>query len=107
MARRPSSAARPHTNGSSVNGGRLHTNGDLPPPSTLAAQIVQNQVRPEATHDNGEKATFSGLLQEILHSGAAPETDPPGVLRGAGRGGYRIAARYGRQKILLALPCAR
>lgn len=75
MARRPSSAARPQTNSSHVNGVRPHTNGELPPPSTLAAQIVQNQARNEASQHNGEKTTFAGLLQEILHSGATPETD--------------------------------
>ena len=75
MARRTSSAARPHLNGTHANGARTHTNGDLPPPSTLAAQIVQNQARNEASQQNGEKATFAGLLREILHSGATPETD--------------------------------
>lgn len=75
MAKSTSIAARPYVNGLHVNGARIHTNGDLPPPSTLAAQIVQNQARHDASQQNGEKATFAGLLQEILHSGAAPETD--------------------------------
>lgn len=57
-----------------VNG--VHTNGDAPPPSTLAAQIVQNQSRPTAPSQNGETATFAQLLHEILHDHAAtPETD--------------------------------
>nr|OQO19804.1 hypothetical protein B0A51_16256 [Rachicladosporium sp. CCFEE 5018]OQO27475.1 hypothetical protein B0A51_06559 [Rachicladosporium sp. CCFEE 5018] len=54
----------------------MHVNGDGPPPSTLAAQIVHNQTRPLATQSNGEQATFAGLLHELLHnSDAAPETD--------------------------------
>lgn len=68
MARRTSA----YTNGSNVNGFH-HVNGDAPPPSTLAAQIVQNQTR---TDVSPEKATFAGLLHEILHNpDAAPETD--------------------------------
>lgn len=57
-----------------ING--VHTNGDAPPPSTLAAQIVQNQTRPPVSQQNGQAATFAGLLNEILHNDtAAPETD--------------------------------
>lgn len=53
----------------------VHNNGDAPP-STLAAQIVQNQTTNRASQQAGEKATFSGLLHEILHNpSAAPETD--------------------------------
>jgi serine/threonine-protein kinase ATR len=60
--------------GSRPNG--THTNGEAPPPSTLAAQIVQNQTTTRASQQSGEKATFSGLLHEILHSSSAtPETD--------------------------------
>ena len=54
----------------------VHTNGDVPPPSTLAAQIVQNQTRPAPPQQNGEKVTFAELLHEILHDrDATPETD--------------------------------
>ena len=53
----------------------VHKNGDGPPPSTLAAQIVQNQYR-AAPQKNGEAATFAQLLREILHDHAAtPETN--------------------------------
>ena len=58
---------------SNVNG--TYTNGDAPPPSTLAAQIVQNQTT-AAPPQNGETPSFSELLQEILNNHAAtPETD--------------------------------
>lgn len=58
-----------------VNGTRV--NGEAPPPSTLAAQIVQNQTRPAATQKtNGQTPTFPELLHEILHNQAATvETD--------------------------------
>ena len=57
-----------------VNG--VHTNGNAPPPSTLAAQIVQNQSRPPAPQQNGDTPTFAELLHEILNDHAAtPETD--------------------------------
>lgn len=54
------------------------TNGNLPPPSTLAAQIVQNQTRP-APRQNGETAAFSQLLHEILHNPAAAQESDLGV----------------------------
>ena len=54
----------------------VHSNGEAPPPSTLAAQIVQNQTRTPAPQTNGEAVTFSHLLHEILYNHAAtPETD--------------------------------
>lgn len=54
----------------------MRENGEAPPPSTLAAQIVQNRTRPVATQKNGQTATFSELLHEILHNhAAAVETD--------------------------------
>ena len=57
-----------------VNG--VHANGDAPPPSTIAAQIVHNQTRAPVTQQNGETETFSQLLHEILHNHAAtPETN--------------------------------
>jgi serine/threonine-protein kinase ATR len=60
--------------GSRPNG--THTNGEALPPSTLAAQIVQNQTTTRASQQSGEKTTFAGLLHEILHSSSAtPETD--------------------------------
>lgn len=57
-----------------VNG--THTNGENPPASTLAAQIVQNQARAPAAQEARESTTFAQLLHEILHSDAVrPETD--------------------------------
>lgn len=102
MARHPQALNRANTNGSSMrdprtsNGVHIQTNGgagnEAPPPSTLAAQIVQNQIVGRAStqvqqqqhqqqhqpqqQGGNEKATFSGLLHEILHNPAAtPETD--------------------------------
>lgn len=79
MARHPSTLIRANTDGSSMKGSRtngVHTNGEAPPPSTLAAQIVQNQTTTKASQQSGEKATFSGLLHEILHNpSATPETN--------------------------------
>jgi serine/threonine-protein kinase ATR len=83
MARHPTKLSRANTDGPSVkssrttNGVHQHTNGDnAPPPSTLAAQIVQNQTTTKASQQSGEKATFAGLLHEILHNpSATPETD--------------------------------
>lgn len=92
MARHPHTLDRANasTNGQPMrdsrnNGIPIHTtsnNNEAPPPSTLAAQIVQNQTVARASQQQqqhqqgGEKATFSGLLHEILHNPAAtPETD--------------------------------
>ena len=82
MARHPTTLSRANTDGPSVKSSRTngvhHTNGDAhaPPPSTLAAQIVQNQTTTKASQQSGEKATFAGLLHEILHNpSATPETD--------------------------------
>ena len=81
MARHPTTLSRANTDGPSVkssrtNGVHHHTNGEAPPPSTLAAQIVQNQTTTKASQQSGEKATFAGLLHEILHNpSATPETD--------------------------------
>lgn len=79
MARHPSTLSRANTDGSSIRGSRpngSHTNGEAPPASTLAAQIVQNQTTTRASQQSGEKATFPELLHEILHNpSATPETD--------------------------------
>jgi len=79
MARHPNTLNRANTDGPSVKSSRtngVHTNGEAPPPSTLAAQIVQNQTTTKASQQSGEKATFAGLLHEILHNpSATPETD--------------------------------
>jgi hypothetical protein len=79
MARHPNTLNRANTDGPSVKSSRtngVHANGEAPPPSTLAAQIVQNQTTTKASQQSGEKATFAGLLHEILHNpSATPETD--------------------------------
>ncbi|KAI7532015.1 hypothetical protein KC331_g13797, partial [Hortaea werneckii] len=54
----------------------VHIYGEVPPPSTLAAQIVQNQARPGNTQQpqhNGDSNTLSGLLHEMLHNPAAAQ----------------------------------
>lgn len=59
----------PTANGAEVN-------GHMPPPSTLAAQIVHNQTRPAAPQQDGESLTFPKLLHAILNDpAAAQETD--------------------------------
>ena len=53
-----------------------HANGHMPPASTLAAQIVQNQTRNADTSQIGEEGIFQQLLHEILHNKTAvQETD--------------------------------
>lgn len=63
-------ARRTHT---TTNG--YHANGNGPPPSTLAAQIVQNQTRQPTSQPKDESAIFRGLLHEILHNQGVQETD--------------------------------
>lgn len=69
MTRRLPVAANP--------GAVTHAKGNAPPPSTLAAKIVQNQHQPAADSGrDGEAATFTQLLHDILHSPAViQETD--------------------------------
>lgn len=51
-------------------------NDYAPPPSTYAAQIVQNQTRPAAPQQDGDHPTFPKLLHAILNDpAAAQETD--------------------------------
>lgn len=52
-----------------------HTNGHLPP-STLAAQLVQNHARVNGLPQPEGKAVFGQLLQEILTTDGTVETDP-------------------------------
>lgn len=63
-----------HTNGGD-DGAAL--NGNLPPPSTIAAQLVRNHAESaRGTRLADTTATFRQLLQEILNKTSAPETDP-------------------------------
>lgn len=61
MARRPQ-----------ITNGVRH-NGDAPPPSTLAAQIVQNQTRQAGHPSDGEPNVFTQLLHELLNNPAAAQ----------------------------------
>jgi serine/threonine-protein kinase ATR len=57
-----------------TEGGRA--NGEGPPPSTLAAQMVQNQLRPATDSRPGDETTFKKILRDILYDdGAQQETD--------------------------------
>ncbi|EON65245.1 hypothetical protein W97_04482 [Coniosporium apollinis CBS 100218] len=55
------------TNGLSANG--------IPPPSTIAAQIVQHQSNANARREPENRALFGKLLQEYLNDPAAEESD--------------------------------
>jgi len=69
MARRTQAA-----NGTTTNG--AHQSEHTPPASTLAAQIVQNRARQDASQKPSQTISFEQLLQEILHNDVAPpETD--------------------------------
>ncbi|TKA23330.1 hypothetical protein B0A50_07538 [Salinomyces thailandicus] len=65
---------RPNRHGVHING-----DGEVPPPSTLAAQIVQKQTRSAATQrqpQTAEDTTLANLLHEMLYNpAAAQETD--------------------------------
>ncbi|KAF2267881.1 hypothetical protein CC78DRAFT_565700 [Lojkania enalia] len=50
------------------------TNGNNPPPSTIAAQIVNNASNLNAQHQVGSKVAFTDLLREFLND---PSTDEP------------------------------
>lgn len=56
---------------------RVHSGDDnLPPPSTIAAQLVKNHAEhARGSRPTDDAATFGQLLQEILSKTAAPETD--------------------------------
>ncbi|KAH6616589.1 hypothetical protein C7974DRAFT_427548 [Boeremia exigua] len=53
----------------------VNTNG-VPPPSTIAAQIVHNAANPNSRQDAAAKVTFGELLKEFLQH---PSTDEPDV----------------------------
>jgi serine/threonine-protein kinase ATR len=57
-----------------IDGGRA--NGEGPPPSTLAAQMVQNQLRPATDSRPGDETTFKKVLHDLLYDdGVQQETD--------------------------------
>lgn len=73
MAR--SVTAAPHNSAhNGVNGNQDLQHGGQPP-STLAAQIVQNHEQAAQQRTDGERATFGQLLQEILNNTSSEETD--------------------------------
>ena len=58
-----------------LGGGEGLTDENLPPPSTLAAQLVRNHVESARGLSLPDTASFRQLLQEILNKASAPETD--------------------------------
>ncbi|KAF2867552.1 protein kinase rad3 [Massariosphaeria phaeospora] len=53
-----------------------HTNGNgIPPPSTIAAQIVHNAANANAHQEATSKVTFAQLLKEFLHNPSTDEKD--------------------------------
>lgn len=85
----------------------------MPPPSTLAAQIVQNQSRHNTTATTNQKpssqtVSFEQLLQEILHNDAAPpESDVNvnvqliSVVAEAGLGPLALNDPFAQKEVLL------
>jgi serine/threonine-protein kinase ATR len=60
------------TNGLATTNG----NANLPPPSTIAAQIVQNASNLNARHDAAAKVSFGELVKEFLQHPSTNEPDP-------------------------------
>lgn len=61
---------------SAVFGGDDLTDADLPPPSTLAAQLVRNHVETaRGVRQPDTTVPFRQLLQELLNKTSVPETD--------------------------------
>ncbi|THY55817.1 hypothetical protein D6C98_04012 [Aureobasidium pullulans] len=61
---------------SAVFGGDDLTDANLPPPSTLAAQLVRNHVETaRGVHQPDTTVPFRQLLQELLNKTSVPETD--------------------------------
>ncbi|EDP89788.1 hypothetical protein SNOG_20099 [Parastagonospora nodorum SN15] len=65
-------APPPTTNGLATT----HGNANLPPPSTIAAQIVQNASNLHARHDAATKVSFGELVKEFLQHPSTDEPDP-------------------------------
>jgi serine/threonine-protein kinase ATR len=77
MARKGGSSTQrmappPITNGLATTNG----NANLPPPSTIAAQIVQNASNLHARHDAAAKVSFGELVKEFLQHPSTDESDP-------------------------------
>ncbi|KAL5118061.1 serine/threonine-protein kinase M1 [Pleosporales sp. CAS-2024a] len=51
-------------------------NANVPPPSTIAAQIVQNASYLHASHDAAAKVSFGELVKEFLQHPSTDEPDP-------------------------------
>jgi serine/threonine-protein kinase ATR len=56
-------------------GNSFATNDQLPPPSTIAAQIVHSRANPTARQEPENQALFSKLLQEYLRDPVAEQID--------------------------------
>ena len=62
--------------GPAAFGGDDLSDANLPPPSTLAAQLVRNHVdTARGLNQPDTTVTFRQLLQEILNKTSVPETD--------------------------------
>jgi serine/threonine-protein kinase ATR len=77
MARKGGSSTQrmgppPITNGLATTNG----NSNVPPPSTIAAQIVQNASNLHARHDAAAKVSFGELVKEFLQHPSTDEPDP-------------------------------
>lgn len=57
-----------------INGHNQGQTSGIPPPSTIAAQIVHNAANVHAQHDPAGKVTFGELVKEFLQH---PNTDEP------------------------------
>lgn len=65
-----------HARAAASFGGDDLTDANLPPPSTLAAQLVRNHVdTARGVNHPDTTVTFRQLLQEILNKTSVPETD--------------------------------
>jgi serine/threonine-protein kinase ATR len=60
-----------------INGlGTTNGNANNPPPSTIAAQIVQNASNLNTRHDAAAKVSFGELVKEFLQHPSTDEPDP-------------------------------
>ncbi|KAH8732219.1 hypothetical protein GQ44DRAFT_602205 [Phaeosphaeriaceae sp. PMI808] len=54
----------------------INENANVPPPSTIAAQIVRNASNLYARHDAAAKVSFGELIKEFLQHPSTDEPDP-------------------------------